>query len=407
MNLMLGATKALFADGDLLTSSIVVVIKVVVAFVLLLVGVMLYIWGMRKWIADMQNRVGPAKAGPFGILQTLADGIKLFFKEQTIPSSAHRGVFRLAPYLSIMPAFLMFCVVPIGGEVTILGRTTSLQVVDLPFGAMFVLACSGVGVYGVMLAGWSSGSKYPLLGSVRASAQLLSYEAAFGLGILGALIHTGTLSTREIASLQSWDGLGTLLNGWNLVPAFGAFFIFIIAALAETNHPPFDLVEAEQELVGGFVTEYSGIRFAIFFLAEFMNVITMCAIATTLFLGGPSGPALWPSTIGGNGVINVWLMPIFWFMIKTIALTYGTVWLRAATPRMRYDKLMAFCWKYLIEAAILWIMFEIALEIGSSAGWTRTAKFALAGGTALVCGALYSVLMLCVPKPGETIEEFR
>ena len=150
-----------------------------------------------------------------------------------------------------------------------------------------------------------------------------------------------------------------------------------------------------------------GRRFAIFFLAEFMNVITMCAIATTLFLGGPSGPALWPSTIGGNGVINVWLMPIFWFMIKTIALTYGTVWLRAATPRMRYDKLMAFCWKYLIEAAILWIMFEIALEIGSSAGWTRTAKFALAGGTALACGALYSVLMLCVPKPGETIEEFR
>ncbi len=402
MNVLFGAAKALFADGDLLTSSVVVIIKVLVAFVLLLVGVMLYIWGMRKWIADMQNRVGPAKAGPFGILQTLADGIKLFFKEQTIPSSAHRGVFRLAPYLSIMPAFLMFCVVPIGGEVTILGRTTSLQVVDLPFGAMFVLACSGIGVYGVMLAGWSSGSKYPLLGSVRASAQLLSYEAAFGLGILGALIHTGTLSTREIASLQAWENWRSFYEGWNLVPAFGAFFIFIIAALAETNHPPFDLVEAEQELVGGFITEYSGIRFAIFFLAEFMNVITMCAIATTLFLGGPSGPSL--GFIDADNFINVWLMPIFWFMIKTIALTYGTVWLRAATPRMRYDKLMAFCWKYLIEAAILWIMFEIALELAKKNGWNRYTTVGLA---ATACLVLYGVLMLCVPKPGETVEEFR
>ncbi len=415
ISLLAVAPKHLFENGDLLVSSIVVIIKVVVAFALLLVGVMLYIWGMRKWIADMQNRVGPATAGPFGILQTLADGIKLFFKEQTIPSTAHRSVFRLAPYLSITPAFLMFCVVPIGGEVSILGRQTTLQVVDLPFGAMFVLACSGVGVYGVILAGWSSGSKYPLLGSVRASAQLLSYEAAFGLGLLGALIHTGTLSTSEIAKAQFWHGPASLFGnggvagqaGWNFFPAIGAFFIFIIAALAETNHPPFDLVEAEQELVGGFVTEYSGIRFAIFFLAEFMNVITMCAIATTLFLGGPSGPALWPSKVGAHGVINVWLMPIIWFAGKTIMLTYGTVWLRAATPRMRYDKLMAFCWKYLIEAAILWIMFEIALEIGRSQGWSTAGRFTLAGATAVGCGLLYGLLMLCVPKPGETVEEFR
>ena len=177
---------------------VVVVIKVVVAFVILLVAVMLYIWAMRKVIADMQNRIGPNRAGPYGVLQTLADGIKLFFKEQSIPDSADRPVFRLAPYLSILPAFLMFCVVPIGGTVSILGHMTYLQVVDLPIGALFILAMSGLGVYGVMLAGWSSGSKYPLLGSVRASAQLLSYEAAFGLAILGVLIQAGTLSTHEI-----------------------------------------------------------------------------------------------------------------------------------------------------------------------------------------------------------------
>ena len=403
-SLLAAAPKELFSDGLTWGATAVVVVKVLVAFVLLLVGVMLYIWGMRKWIADMQNRIGPNTAGPHGVLQTLADGIKLFFKEQTFPSTAHRTVFRIAPYLSIMPAFLMFCVIPIGGEVSMFGYRTSLQVVDLPFGAMWILACSGVGVYGVILAGWSSGSKYPLLGSVRASAQLLSYEAAFGLGILGALIHTDTLSTREIVHQQAWVDIKTFVQGWNLLPAFVAFFIFIIAALAETNHPPFDLVEAEQELVGGFVTEYSGIRFAIFFLAEFMNIITMCAVATTLFLGGPSGPALWPSKIGAAGVVNVWLMPIFWFGLKVVALTYGTVWLRAATPRIRYDRLMALCWKYLIELAILWIMVEIALELAKTNGWNRfvTMGFAFAGSA-----ALYGLLMLCVPKPGETVEDFR
>ena len=270
----------------------VVLIKVVIAFVILLVGVMLYIWALRKVIADMQNRIGPNRAGPYGVLQTLADGIKLFFKEQSIPDSADRPVFRLAPYLSILPAFLMFCVVPIGGTVSILGHKTYLQVVDLPIGALFILAMSGLGVYGVMLAGWSSGSKYPLLGSVRASAQLLSYEAAFGLAILGVLIQAGTLSTHAIFEQQQWTNVWSFATHWFWLKTFVAFVIFLIAATAETNHPPFDLVEAEQELVGGFNTEYTGIRFAIFFLAEFMNVITMSAIAVTLFLGGPSGPSL-------------------------------------------------------------------------------------------------------------------
>jgi len=204
------ALDPLFNGGDITWSVFaVVVIKVLVAFVLLLVSVMLYIWGLRKVIADMQNRIGPNRAGPFGILQTLADGIKLFFKEQSIPSSADRPVFRLAPYLSLLPAFLMFCIIPIGGRVSILGHETFLQVADLPIGALWILAMSGIGVYGIMLAGWASGSKYPLLGSVRATAQLLSYEAAFGLAVLGVLIQAGTLSTRAIVDQQSWDGWGS------------------------------------------------------------------------------------------------------------------------------------------------------------------------------------------------------
>jgi NADH-quinone oxidoreductase subunit H len=180
--------------------------------------------------------------------------------------------------------------------------------------------------------------------------------------------------------------------------------IFVIAALAETNHPPFDLVEAEQELVGGFVTEYSGIRFAIFFLAEFMNIITMSAVTVTLFLGGPSGPALWPSKLGAAGVVNVWLMPIFWFAIKVIALTYGTVWLRAATPRMRYDRLMSFCWKYLIELAVLWVIVLTARELAIDNHWN---VFLVTGATILSGAALYGLLMLMMPKPGEMVEEFR
>jgi NADH-quinone oxidoreductase subunit H len=380
----------------------VVIIKVVVAFVILLVAVMLYIWAMRKVIADMQNRIGPNRAGPYGVLQTLADGIKLFFKEQSIPDTADRPVFRLAPYLSIMPAFLMFCVVPIGGTVSILGHQTYLQVVDLPMGALFILAMSGLGVYGVMLAGWSSGSKYPLLGSVRASAQLLSYEAAFGLAVLGVLIQAGTLSTHDIFVQQHWTNVWSFATHWFWLKTFVAFVIFLIAATAETNHPPFDLVEAEQELVGGFNTEYTGIRFAIFYLAEFMNVITMSAIAVTLFLGGPSGPAL--GFLGDRNIVNVWFMPMLWFLVKVLALLFGTVWLRASLPRMRYDRLMSLGWKWLIEIAILWALITATVQVASVAHWNRL----VAATVAVLIGlAAYAMLYASMPKSEETIEEFR
>jgi NADH-quinone oxidoreductase subunit H len=380
----------------------VVLIKVAVAFVILLVSVMLYIWAMRKVIADMQNRIGPNRAGPYGVLQTLADGIKLFFKEQSIPDSADRPVFRLAPYLSIMPAFLMFCVVPIGGTVSILGHRTYLQVVDLPMGALFILAMSGLGVYGVMLAGWSSGSKYPLLGSVRASAQLLSYEAAFGLAILGVLIQAGTLSTHEIADQQHWTNAWSFVSHWFWLKTFFAFVIFLIAATAEVNHPPFDLVEAEQELVGGFNTEYTGIRFAIFFLAEFMNVITMSAIAVTLFLGGPSGPSI--GAFRGDNVVNVWLLPMLWFLVKVLALLFATVWVRASLPRMRYDRLMSLGWKWLIEIAILWVLVTATIQLAPLENWNRAAATLIA---LIVALGAYGVLYAAMPKSGEKVEEFR
>ena len=396
------AVDPLYDAGVSASVVLVVLVKVVAAFVLLLVAVMLYIWALRKVIADMQNRIGPNRAGPFGVLQTLADGIKLFFKEQSIPSSADRPVFRLAPYLSILPAFLMFCVIPIGGLVSIFGHRTFLQVVDIPTGVLFILAMSGLGVYGVMLAGWSSGSKYPLLGSIRASAQLLSYEAAFGLAILGVLVWAGTLSTRAIVADQHWSSWHSFYSEWYWARALPAFVIFLIAATAETNHPPFDLVEAEQELVGGFNTEYSGIRFAIFYLAEFMNVITMSAVAVTLFLGGPSGPRL--GFLPSDNALNTWVMPIFWFLVKVLALLFATVWVRASLPRMRYDQLMGLGWKYLIEIAILWVLVSASIVVARDQGWNILLTAIIAAGAALLA---FAMLYFAIPKTGERIEEIR
>jgi NADH-quinone oxidoreductase subunit H len=289
-------------EGRLLWTPLFIVLgKVVFIFVVGLVSTMFMVWYERKVVSGMQNRIGPNKAGPFGMLQTLADGIKAFFKEDLLPSRADRVVFRLAPFLAFVPAFLLWAVIPLGGDfsdgrdgtVTWFGEVTRVQLADPPVGILFVLAMSSIGVYGIMLAGWSSGSKYPLLGSVRASAQMISYEAALGLSLAAVLLSSGTLSTAGIVAQQNsfvdWNVVST-----GIVP----FVIFLIAVTAELNRPPFDLVEAEQELVGGFNTEYSGIRFALFFLSEFMNVVTMSAVMVTLFLGGPSGPVRHPGRPG-------------------------------------------------------------------------------------------------------------
>ncbi|MGH9296797.1 MAG: complex I subunit 1/NuoH family protein, partial [Acidimicrobiales bacterium] len=276
----------LFAHGVGLAVVLIAVVKVLVIFGFLMVAVMMMIWLERKVISDMQNRIGPNRAGPFGLLQSLADGIKLFFKEDLMPDRADRIVFKLAPYLTVLPAFLIFTIVPFGGVVHIAHHTVDLQVADPPIGILFLLAFSSVAVYGTMLAGWSSGSKYPLLGSVRASAQMISYEAAMGLTVAAVVLETHSLSTRTIVAAQSASVLDWGVFRTGVVP----FVIFWIAVTAELNRPPFDLVEGEQELVRGFNTEYSSIRFALFYLAEFMNTITMSAIMVTIFFGGPDGP---------------------------------------------------------------------------------------------------------------------
>ena len=403
MNLLLALTDPIY-DGDIdFTVFLIILGKVLFVFVLLLLSVLMYIWFMRKVIARLQNRVGPTRAGPFGLLQTLADGIKLFFKEQSIPNSAERRIFKLAPYLAITPAFLAFLIVPFGGEVTIAGHRTFLQGAELPFGILWLLCMSGIGLYGVMLAGWSSGSKYPLLGGVRASAQLLSYEAAFGLAIVGVLVQANTLSTRGIVTQQGWSGIESIFNGdWYWLPAVVALVIFVMAAIAETNHPPFDMVEAEQELTGGFLTEYTGIRFAIFMMTEFMNLITMSAIAVTLFFGGPSGPGL--GFLEANGWFNAWVMPMFWFFFKVLLLLFATVWVRASLPRLRYDQLMSFGWKFLIEIAFLWVMVSAVVVVGKEEGWAMYVVLPAAVVGALIVGA---ILYLSVPKKRELVEEIR
>ena len=350
--------RTLLAAGDPLLSGkidggvvLIVLLKTVVTFVLVLVSVILMIWFERKIIADMQNRIGPARAGGrFGILQTLADGMKFIFKENLLPEQADRRIYHLAPYLSAVPAFLSFAIVPIGGTVHIFGHTTRLQLADPPIGILFLLAMSSVAVYGVMLAGWSSGSKYPLLGAVRASAQMVSYEAALGLTVATVVLITGSLTISNIVDEQAGSIFNLNIIRLGVVP----FLIFMIAATAELNRPPFDLVEAEQELVGGFHTEYSAVHFMMFFLAEFMNTITMSAIIVTLFLGGPSGPGL---------DVLPWLWPILWFFGKLVVFLFVYVWFRATLPRLRYDQLMDLGWKVLIPASLGWLLVLAALNV--------------------------------------------
>jgi NADH-quinone oxidoreductase subunit H len=356
-------------QGDLWsTRLLIVVIKVVAIFVIGLVGTMLMVWFERKVVSGMHNRVGPNKAGPFGILQTLADGIKLFFKEDLLPNRADRIIFRLAPFLAFVPAFLVWSVIPLGGDfgdgsagvVEWFGQPTRVQLADPPIGILLVLAMSSIAVYGIMLAGWASGSKYPLLGSVRATAQMISYEAALGMSIAAVLLASGTLSTSGIVIRQD------SLADWNIVTTgVVPFVIFVIAATAELNRPPFDLVEAEQELVGGFNTEYSSIRFALFFLAEFMNVITMSAIIVTLFLGGPQ-----PIEIRGVDIFSAfgWFGGTMWLLLKLVVFLYMYVWLRATLPRLRYDQLMDFGWKLLIPLSLGWFLLLAALREFSPGG---------------------------------------
>jgi NADH-quinone oxidoreductase subunit H len=377
---------------------VLMVARVVVIFAALLVSVMLVIWLERKVIADMQMRIGPDRAGPAGILITLADGAKLFFKEGITPVTADRPVYLVAPLASMVPAMLAFAVIPFGAGVTLFGRRVPFQLTDLNVGILWILAMASLAVYGVVLAGWSSGSNYPLLGAIRSSAQMISYEVGMGLGLVAVILYSGTLSMQGIVAVQARHfgvhGLGWLPK-WNIFLQLPAFLIYMTAALAETNRPPFDLPEAETELVAGYHTEYSGIKFAMFFLAEYMQMITVSAVGVTLFLGGWRGPIF--SHIS-------WLWPVVWFVLKLFLVIYVLIWVRATLPRIRYDRLMSFGWKGLIPAGLLWILITgAAITLPHVYSNLRAALVILFGTIAVI--ALLSPLFTGKPR-GVKAEEY-
>lgn len=321
------------------------IVKAVTIFAVLMVTTIILVWAERRIVARMQQRLGPNRVGPMGILQALADGLKLFLKEDIRPKNADRPVYLLAPILAMIPAFLAFSVIPFGPVVSVAGKRTALQLTDLPVGVLFILAMSSIGVYGIVLAGWSSGSTYPLLGSLRSAAQLISYEVAMGLSIAAVFIHSGSLSTSDIVDAQS--------KLWFAVLLPVSFVIYAISGVGETNRAPFDLPEAESELVAGFHTEYSSIKFAMFFLAEYINMVTVSAVATTLFLGG--WRPFFPFSRIGDGLDTGW-WPLLWFSLKVGMLLFGYIWLRASLPRMRYDQFMKLGWKVLVPVSLAWVM---------------------------------------------------
>ena len=330
-----------------------ILIKVVLVFAFLVVMTLFSIVFERKVVGRMQNRIGPNRTGPWGTLQSLADGVKLAFKEEIIPLLADKPVYFLAPILSAVPAFVAFCVVPFGPRVSMFGHSTALQLTDLPVGVLVAFACSSLGVYGIVLSGWASGSTYPLLGGLRSAAQMISYEVAMGLSIASVFIYSGTMSTSGIVSAQNhrW-----FLTSVLIVP----FAIYCIAVVGETNRAPFDLAEAESELVGGFHTEYSSFKFAMFFLAEYINMVTVSALATTMFLGGWHSP--WFIHAWWTGSNDGW-WPVLWFVIKVVAIIFVFIWLRGTLPRMRYDQFMHLGWKVLIPINLVWILVVMTVHV--------------------------------------------
>jgi NADH-quinone oxidoreductase subunit H len=335
-----------------------VIIKVVGVFVFLVVMTLFSIVFERKVVGRMQNRIGPNRTGPWGVLQSLADGVKLAFKEEIIPVLADKPVYWIAPVLSAVPAFLAFTVVPFGPNVSIFHHHTALQLTDLPVGVLVIFACSSLGVYGIVLSGWASGSTYPLLGGLRSAAQMISYEVAMGLSMVAVFLHAGSMSTSEIVAQQN--------HLWNVIPLIVSFLIYAVSMVGETNRAPFDLPEAESELVGGFHTEYSSMKFALFFLAEYINMVTVSALATTLFLGGWHAPFGLVSIWGGA---NSGWWPFLWFTAKVIVIIFVFVWLRGTLPRLRYDQFMHLGWKVLIPINLVWILAITTMQVLRQRGW--------------------------------------
>ena len=327
------------------TYILVSLIKIIITIFVLLTAVAYTTLAERKVVAHIQNRWGPSRVGPFGIWQPLADGLKFIFKEDVTPPFVHKPLYLAAPMISLVTALTSIAVIPVGPWITVGNISTPLQVTDVNIGLLVILGVTSIGVYGIALSGWSSNSKYSMLGSLRASAQMMSYEIALGLSMVGVLILAGSFSLREIVEAQSGTWLG-FIPKWNFFKGqFVAFFIYIMAAYAETNRIPFDLAEAESELVAGYHTEYSSMKFAMFFMAEYANMFTVACLASVLFLGGWSGPVFGPPLLQS-------LLPGVWVVLRVIAFIFIYIWVRGTLPRFRYDQLMAFGWKFLLPLAI-------------------------------------------------------
>ena len=347
-------------------------IKAVGVFAFLLLTVLVAILVERKILGRMQMRYGPNRVGPFGLLQSLADGIKLALKEGLVPAGVDRPIYLMAPAISVITAILGFAVMPMGPVVSIFGHQTPLQLTDLPVGVLYVLAITSIGVYGIVLAGWASGSTYPLLGALRSSAQVVSYEIAMALCFAAVFLYSGTMSTSGIVAAQT--------NTWYVLLLLPSFVVYVTAMVGETNRAPFDLPEAEGELVGGFHTEYSSLKFAMFFLAEYVNMTTVSALAATLFLGGWRAPfplSLW------DGANSGW-WPLLWFVAKVWLFLFLFMWLRATLPRLRYDQFMALGWKILIPVSLAWILIVATLRTVGLTGVVPS----LIGAAGLLAGAL-------------------
>ncbi len=365
-----------------------IVLKVVVLFVFLMLVTLFMIWAERRVIGRMQQRPGPNRAGPFGLLQSLMDGIKLPLKEDIIPRGVDKFLFWAAPAIAVIPAFISFAIIPFGPEVSIFGVRTPLQVADLPVGVLLVLAMSSMGVYGIVLAGWSSASPYSLLGGLRSSAQVISYEIAMALSFVAVFLYAGSLSTTAIVTAQAHGApfqlFGVTLHypSWFAVLLLPSFGVYLITMVGETNRLPFDLPEGEGELVAGFHTEYSSLKFALFYLAEYINMTTVAALATTLFLGGWRAP--WPISVWPGA--NTGWVPLLWFLAKVGILLFCFIWLRGTLPRIRYDQLMAFGWKVLIPVSLAWILMIATIRVWRQHGGSTPVY--------IVGGCILAVLLL-------------
>jgi NADH-quinone oxidoreductase subunit H len=382
-----------------------ILIKVVVVFIFGMSMILLGVWFERRVVARMAVRPGLNQVGPLGLLQTLADGIKGMLKEDLLPRTADKVVFFFAPTISAIFALTSLAVVPFGPMVSIFGHQTPLQVTDVPVAVLVILACSAIGVYGIVLGGWASGSTYPLLGGLRSSAQVISYEVTMGLSIVAVFMTAGTMSTSGIVAAQAGGdetgvsilGWHPTLPGWYAIILIPSFVIFFIAAFGETNRAPFDLPEAETELVAGYMTEYSSIKFLLYMLSEYVAMVSMSAAMVTMFLGGWRAP--WPITAFWSGANAGWF-PLIWFVAKIVLMLFVFVWVRATLPRLRYDQFMRLGWKFLLPVNLVWLLVVAGLKVMQSEGITGTTRWLILVGGVLVI--MLGVLLWPSKKPGRT-----